>query len=76
MKNFRKLGSALALSLFIGAGMVTFSSPVHAAGPGDRSVSVRCELLQSAIDSATALYGADSELVVYLQGLYDSNCAG
>jgi hypothetical protein len=76
MKNFRQLGSAVALSLFIGAGMVTFSSTLHAAGPSDRSVKVRCELIQRAIDSATALFGADSELAVYLQGLYDSNCAG
>ena len=34
MKKFRKFGVAMALSMFIGAGMVTFSTPVHAAIPG------------------------------------------
>jgi hypothetical protein len=31
-------------------------------------------LLQRAIDAATALAGADSELVIYLQSQYDANC--
>lgn len=74
MKNFRQLGSAFALSMLIGAGMVTFGPTLHAAGPSDRSVQVRCALLQRAIDSATRVFGADSDLAVYLQGLYDASC--
>jgi hypothetical protein len=75
MKNFRKLGSALALAMFIGAGMVTFSPTLHAAAPGsEQSIRVRCALLQRAIDSATQVLGAESELVIYLQGQYAANC--
>jgi hypothetical protein len=74
MKNFRKLGSALALSMFIGVGMVTFSPTVHAAGPSENSIRVRCALLLRAIDAATEVLGADSELVAYLQGQYAANC--
>jgi hypothetical protein len=72
MRNLRKLATAMALSMFIGAGMVTFSTTVHAAGPGDRSIEVRCALLQRAIDAATAS-GLDS-LAAYLQGVFDANC--
>ena len=75
MKKFRKFGAAMALSMFIGAGMVTFSTPVHAAVPGsDHSISVRCALLQRAIDAASATFGADSALVAYLQAQYSQNC--
>jgi hypothetical protein len=73
MRNLRKLATAMALSMFIGASMITFSTTVHAAGPSDRSIAVRCALLQRAIDSATA-HGLDS-LAAYLQGLFDANCA-
>jgi hypothetical protein len=72
MRNLRKLATAMALSMFIGAGMVTFSTTVHAAGPGDRSIEVRCALLQRAIDAATAS-GLDS-LAAYLQAQFDANC--
>jgi hypothetical protein len=76
MKNFRKLGSALALAMFIGAGMVTFSPTLHAQVPGSpQSVKVRCALIQRAIDAATRVGGADSDLVIYLQGLYAEVCA-
>jgi hypothetical protein len=74
MKNFRKLGSALALSMFIGVGMVTFSPTLHAAGPSENSIRVRCALLLRAIAAATAVHGADSELVTYLQAQYAANC--
>jgi hypothetical protein len=74
MRKLRKLGTAMVLSVFIGAGMVTFSTTVHAQG-SDRSNQVRCALLQRAIDAATATFGADSELVVYLQGQYATYCA-
>jgi hypothetical protein len=76
MKNFRKLSTALALAMFIGAGMVTFSPTVHAAGNGsDRSRAVHCALLQRALDAAVATFGADSELAIYLQGLVAEACA-
>ena len=74
MRKLRKLGTAMALSMFIGAGMITFSTTVHAAG-SDHSVEVRCALLQRAIDAAIATFGADSELVGFLQGVYATFCA-
>jgi len=74
MRKLRKLGTAVALSAFIGAGMITFSATVHAAG-ADRSVQVRCALLQRAIDAAIATFGADSQLVAYLQGEYATYCS-
>ncbi len=75
MKNFRKLGSALALSMLIGVGMVTFSPTLHAQVPGsDNSVRVRCALLVRAIAAATRVGGADSDLVIYLQGVYAEVC--
>jgi hypothetical protein len=77
MKKFRKFGAAMALSMFIGAGMVTFSTPVHAAIPGsDHSIGVRCVLLQRAIDAVIATFGADSALAAYLQAQYAEYCAG
>jgi hypothetical protein len=74
MRNLRKLATAMALSMFIGGGMVTFSTTVHAAGPSDRSITVRCALLQRAIDAATAS-GLDS-LAAYLQEQFNANCVG
>ena len=71
--KIQKLGRALVLSMFVAAGIAMFSPTLHAA-PSDRSVQVRCQLLQRAIDAATALYGADSELVIYLQGQYATYC--
>jgi hypothetical protein len=77
MKKFRKFGATVALSMFIGAGMVTFSTPLHAAIPGsDQSISVRCALLKRAIDVASATFGDDSALVAYLQAEYAENCGG
>jgi hypothetical protein len=73
MKNFRKLGKALALSMFIAAGIVSLGPTLHAQ-PSDRSVQVRCALLQRAIETLTALYGADSQLVIDLQNQYASLC--
>jgi hypothetical protein len=76
MKNFRKFGAALTLSMLIGAGMVTFSTPVYAAIPGSaHSISVRCALLQRALDAAIATFGADSALAVFLQEQLASYCA-
>jgi hypothetical protein len=74
MRKLRKVGTAMALSAFIGAGMITFSTTVHAQGSG-RSTAVRCALLQRAIDAAIATFGADSQLVIYLQGEYATYCS-
>src|ERR687885_384983 len=50
MANFRRLVSAMALSVVIGTGMVVTGPTVHAAAPGsDQSISVRCRLLQAAL---------------------------
>jgi hypothetical protein len=76
MKNFRKLAAAMALSMFIGAGMVSFSTPVYAAAPGSaHSISIRCALLQRALDAAIATFGADSALAVYLLEQQAAYCA-
>jgi hypothetical protein len=74
MQKLRKLGTAMALSTFIGAGMIMFGTTVHAQG-SDHSVSVRCALLQGAIDAASVTFGADSPLVAFLQGQYATYCA-
>jgi len=75
MRRFRRFGSALVLAVFVATGMVTFSARLQAAGPGGgRSQTVLCGLLARAISSATALFGADSALVVYLQGEFNANC--
>ena len=75
MKNLRKLATAFTLSMVIGAGMVTFSPTLHAAGGGSsKSVSVRCALLQKAIDAVSATLGADSDLALALQAEYAANC--
>jgi len=74
MRKLRKLGTAMALATFIGAGMIMFGTTVHAQG-SDHSVAVRCALLQRAIDAATAAFGADSGLVAFLQGQYATYCA-
>jgi len=76
MRKLRKLGTAMVLSMFIGAGMVTFSPTVHAAVPGSaNSIAVRCALLQRAIDAVIAIFGADSDLAAYLQGEYATYCS-
>lgn len=75
MRNLRQLGTAVALSLVMGAGMVGFGPTLHAAGPSDRSVAVRCANLARAIEAATAAFGADSALVIYLQGEYATYCS-
>ena len=76
MRNFRQLRSAFVFAMFISAGMLASSPTLHAAGPSDKSVAVRCALLTKAINSAVANFGADSSLAAYLQGLYNELCAG
>ena len=75
MANFRRLVSAMALSVMIGAGMVVTGPTVHAAAPGsDQSISVRCRLLQAALSAAQTL-DPDSALVAYLEGQVAAFCA-
>jgi hypothetical protein len=73
MQNLRKRGTALALSVVMCAGMVIFS-PTTAHAASDRSIAVRCGNLARAIAAATAVLGADSALVLYLQGEYAQYC--
>jgi hypothetical protein len=75
MQNFRKLGRAAALSMILGVAMVATAPTLEAAG-SQHSMTVRCGLMLRAIDSATAVAGADSALVQYLTGLYLANCQG
>ena len=76
MKNFRRFSSAMIFSVAIGAGMVMFSPTLHAAVPGsDHSVSVRCALLQRALDAAIATFGDDSALANYLRGEIATVCS-
>jgi hypothetical protein len=75
MRNLRQLRMAFTLSVLIGAGMVTFSPNLNAAIPGSpQSIAVRCALLQRAINAATAVFGADSDLVAYLEAQYAAYC--
>jgi hypothetical protein len=74
MRNLRQLRTAFAFSLLM-AGMATFSPTLHAAVPGSgQSVSVRCALLDKAIDAAIATFGADSDLAAYLEAQYAEYC--
>jgi hypothetical protein len=66
MGSFRKLGAALVFAGVIASGMGTFSTTVHAAGPG------YCRLLPGLIQSAIDA-GAD-DLAAALQAVYDANC--
>ena len=75
MRNLRQRVTAVALSVFMFAGMAIFSPTLHASGPSDRSIAVRCARLAAAIEATTAIYGADSELVIFLQGEYAKYCA-
>jgi hypothetical protein len=74
MRNLRQLRSAFALSMFIGAAMLASSPTLHAGGPSDKSVSVRCALLARAIKATTATLGADSSVVARLQAEYNAFC--
>jgi hypothetical protein len=75
MRKIRKFGTALALAAFVATGMMASSASLYAAGPGGgNSQTALCGLLERAITSATAYFGADSDLVKYLQAQYDANC--
>ena len=56
MRKLTNLRSALVFALLVGGGMVTFSAPIEAAGPGGgRSNAVLCALLANAEAAANAL---------------------
>ena len=75
MRKIRTFGTALAVAAFVATGMMASSTSLYAAGPrGGNSQTVLCGLLQKAIDGATTVLGADSELVKALQAQYDANC--
>ena len=74
MKKMHTVGRALAFSIFVALGIAVLSPTLHAAG--GESLRVQCQLLQRAIAAATALYGADSPLVLYLQEQYTTYCGG
>jgi hypothetical protein len=60
MRKLTNLGSALVVALLVAGGMVTFSAPIEAAGPGGgRSGETLCALLANAEVVANAL--PDSE---------------
>lgn len=48
MRKLTNLRSALVFALLVAGGMVTFSAPIEAAGPGGRSNEVLCALLANA----------------------------
>ena len=55
MRKLTNLRSALVFALLVAGGMVTFSAPIEAAGPGGRSNAVLCALLANAEAAANAL---------------------
>ena len=56
MRKLTNLKSALVFALLVAGGMVTFSAPIEAAGPGGgRSNGVLCALLANAEAAANAL---------------------
>ena len=60
MRQLTNLGSALVVALLVAGGMVTFSAPIEAAGPGGgRSNEVLCTLLANAEAAAPALPDGD-----------------
>lgn len=60
MRKLTNLGSALVVALFVAGGMVTFSAPIEAAGPGGgRSNEVLCALLANAEAAVSALPDSD-----------------
>ena len=60
MRKLTNLGSALVVAVLVAGGMVTFSAPIEAAGPGGgRSGETLCALLANAEAVAGAL--PDSE---------------
>ena len=60
MRHFTKRGSAFAVAALVAGGMVTFSAPIAAAGPGGgKSGTTLCALLANAEAVAQALPDSD-----------------
>jgi hypothetical protein len=59
MRKLTNLGSALVVAVLVAGGMVTFSAPIEAAGPGGRSNEVLCALLANAEAAVSALPDSD-----------------
>ena len=75
MRSIRTIGTALTVAVVMAATMTVSSERVLAA-PGGNSKVVLCRNLERAIASLTALYGAESELVLAVQAQYDAlGCA-
>jgi hypothetical protein len=73
MRSFRTIGTALTVAMVMAATMMVSNQPVFAAAGGN-SQAVLCRNLERAIASLTAIYGAESELVLSLQAEYNANC--
>ena len=71
MRSFRTIGTALTVAMVMAATMMASSERLFAAGGGN-SKAVLCRNLERAIESLTAIYGADSELVANVQAQYDA----
>jgi hypothetical protein len=53
--------------------MMASSTSLYAAGPGGgNSKSTLCGLLEKAIENATTVFGADSEIVAGLKARYEA----
>ena len=75
VKNFRRFSTAIIFATVFSAAMATFSPTLHAAVPGsDHSISVRCALLNRALDAAIANFGSDSALANYLRSVIADVC--
>ena len=70
MRSFRTLGTALTMAVVMAATVMVSSERVLAAPGGGNSKVVLCRNLERAIASLTALYGAESELVLAVQAQY------
>jgi hypothetical protein len=74
MRKLTNLGSALVVAMLVAGGMVTFSAPIEAAGPGGgRSGEALCALLANAEVVALAL--PDSEFKTALLANIDEQQA-
>lgn len=69
MRNLRQRGTAFAMALVLGVGMVMSGTPAYATD--GESAGQRCPLLERALAAAIEKLGADSRLAVFLQGRYD-----
>jgi hypothetical protein len=74
MRKLTNLGSAVVVAVLVAGGIVTFSAPIEAAGPGGgKSGSTLCALLANA--EAVALALPDSDLKTALLANIDERQA-